>query len=418
MGRAVMIFPPRTLLKKSFPPLAAVFILLLAVFLSPAPAQTEQIKILLLTPPHLSGSPWSKAYLKGAELAAAEINAREGQRGLQILLVLRSGDPLYLKKGEDLRDLIADQKIQFLMGDIQRDSIPLVSQVAQEKKVPFLAFPFDFLDSPPSSGDSNSFFWISPAPEAFQRATVRMSAQLPLKRYFFLSRDSQTGRTWAKYFWEELRRLKPDFVMAGEMFVPAGTEDYTPAIEKILSADTELCISFLGANAWPRFIKSGKKMGYFKKTTHFEVESGSQESLTALKTLSPEGIWGVSAFPFWALGLKETREFVARYRQKTGSYPNLEALSGYVSLYALTAAMKKADSAAPEKVTANLKGLAFRTPVGTLNIHPADNRVLWPIWCGATQSSTEYPFQILGDLKAFGPDSFAPQAETVVKPAP
>jgi len=341
-------------------------------------------------------------------MAVAEANAREGKQGLQFLLVLRGEDPIQGKNPNWLRELIVEERLHFLMGEISKDFIPQISRLVEQLRVPFLVYPTEFIQVAATGEKPTGLFWISPSPEAFQRATVRTVAQFSKKRFFLLARDSSGGRRWAKYFWEELKRLKPDAQPVGELFLPGNVGNYGPYIQAILSAKTEVCISHLGGIEWPRFARVAKKQDYFRQIIHFELESGSLESLAALKKDAPEGVWGVSAFPFWALGWKETREFVAKFKEKTNSYPGLNALSGYVSIYALLEAIKKSGSLDPDRVIGILEGLTFRTPVGLLAIRKADHRALWPIWCGSIRFAAGYPFAVLGDLKAFGPDSFSP----------
>jgi len=395
--------------KKEIPLLAIRFSILFffSLFLSPAHS-AEPVKIGLLTSPQATSSRSAKPYLRGAEMAVAELNAREGKKGVQLLLVLREGLYIQRKDLNELRELIWEERIQFLMGEVLKEAIQGISKLAQEQRMAFLVFPIEFIEAASTGAEPSNLFWISPAPEAFQRAAVRTAAQFPKKRFYLLTRDSGFGRNWAKYFWEELKKLKPEAMPVGEFFLPWKVDDYSPHVQSILSTKAEVCLSHLGAREWLRFAKSAKKLGYFKQIIHFELENGTLEALVALKKDAPEGVWGVSAFPFWALGWKETHEFVAKYRKKTNSYPSLDALSGYVSIYALFEAMKKAGSMDSQRVIGTLEGLTFRTPVGLLAIRPSDHRALWPIWCGSTKFISGYPFAILEDLKAFGPDSFFP----------
>jgi len=395
--------------RKSLPMLAILLTILCDSSLFSSQAHGgETVRIGLLTPPQELGFRPGEAYLRGAEMAVAEVNAREGKQGLQVLLVLRPEHRVQGKNLNWLRELIVEERLHFLMGEVRKEDIPQVSRQIQQQIMPFLVFPTEFIEAASTGEEPTSLFWISPAPEAFQRATVRTAAQFSKKRFFFLTRNSSIGRVWAKYFWEELKRLKPDAQSVGELFLPGKVADYGPFIQTILSAKTEVCMSHLGRIEWPRFAKVAKKQDYFRQIIHFELEGGSLESLVALKRDAPEGVWGVSAFPFWALGWKETRDFVAKYKEKTKAYPGLDALSGYVSIYAFLEAIKKSGSSDPGRVIGTLEGLTFRTPVGQLAIRKADHRALWPIWCGSIRFTPEYPFAVLGDLKAFGPDSFSP----------
>ncbi len=376
----------------------------------PAPG-AEPVKIVILTPSIESAAPQALPYLKGAEMAVAEVNSGEGKRGLQLLLILRVGDPLQGRNLKELRELMLDKNVRSLMGEVPKEAISPIAKLAQERRIPFLVFPTEFLEAAPAGVEPANLFWISPSPEAFQRAAVRLAAQFPHKRYYYLGRDSTLGRAWAKYFWEELKRTKPDAQSVGEILLFGQVDNYGPYIQGILSSQAEVCFSYLGSKEWPRFANLAKKQGYFKKTTHFELESGSLESLTALRKDAPEGVWGISAFPFWALDWKETRDFVARFKEKVQAYPGLDALSGYLSVQALVAAMKKAGSLNPENLVKTLEGLTIRTPVGLLGFRQADHRALWPIWGGASKFVSDYPFAVLGDLKAFGPDSFYPEKQ-------
>ena len=386
-------------------PLGFSFFLL---FLSSKALGVEPVKIGLLIPPQEFNKSAGQPYLRGAEMAVAELNAREGKQGIQFLLVLREGRYIREKELDELRKIILEDQLHFLLGAMAKEAVLPVAKLAQEERLPFLVFPVDFMETISIGTEPSNLFWISPALEAFQRAAVRTAAQLPMKKFFLLAQESKIGRNWVKYFWEELRRLKPGAEPAGEIFLPQKVGDYGPSLQTILAAKTEVCLSHLGAKEWLRFVKTAQKQGYFKKITHFELESGNLESLLALQKNAPEGIWGISAFPFWALGWQETKEFVAHYREKYQSYPGLQALSGYISIYALVEAMKKGGSLNPERVLRTLPGLNFRTPIGPMAIRSTDHRALWPIWVGASTFTSDYPFAILGDLKAFGPDSFQP----------
>ena len=394
--------------RKPLPVFIYFFLSLLPLFFSSNSFCEMRIKIGLLTPPEEAKTELGGSYLQGAEMAAAEVNSKEGKKGVQILLVLRGGTYTSPKELHLLQATIVEERLSFLMGAIGKQAILPVSRMARDLRVPFLVFPQEFLDAASTGEEPANLFWISPAPEAFQRAAVRTVAQFPQHRFFLLARDSAIGRSLGKYFWEELRRLKPDAQGVGEIYFPGPVNDYTAAMQYVLSVNAEVCLSHLGPKEWVRFAKTGNKQGYFKKITHFELESGNLNSLEALKKAAPEGVWGVSAFPFWGLGWKETSEFVNKYRKKYQTYPGLDALSGYISVYAILEAVKKTGSTDGEKNIGALQTLNLQTPVGPLAIRNTDHRALWPIWCGISGFTLDYPFAILKDLKAFGPDSFSP----------
>jgi branched-chain amino acid transport system substrate-binding protein len=394
----------REKLKKTiFLPIYILLFSCLPFFAPPPLGAAEPLRICLLMSAPQSSLQADKAYLWGAEMAVAEVNASEGQQGIQLILVLRQGPHSQRKELKDLREVLLEEHARFLMGRMDKEDILPVSRVARELKIPFLAFPIDFIEAASTAGEPGSLFWISPAPEAFQRAAVRTVAAFSGNRYYLLARNSQIGRSWAQYFWEELRRLKPNSQRVGETFLPARVRDFKPYIQGVLSAKAEVCISHLGVREWPDFVDLAKRQDYFKKVNHFEMESGRLESLMALRKKAPEGVWGASGFPFWALGWNETREFVQKFKKKHNVYPNLSALSAYITIYAIFETLKKLGSYDYEKAINALETLTLQTPIGPLTIRQSDHRVMWPIWCGSMKYVSDYPFPILGDLGAFGP---------------
>lgn len=395
------------------PPALFISFLSLILLFAPSVSAGEPIKIGLLGPPPNGAGSAFKSYLRGAEIAAAEVNAKEGKQSIQFLLALRGGNFSQERELKDLREFLVEERIHFLLGYVGHESILPIARTAQEKKIPFLVFSMAFLEATSSGKEPPNLFWISPAPEAFQRAAVRTAAQFSENRFFLLARGSASGGSWVNYFWEALRRLKPEAISAGELFLGDQETDYQSPLKAILASRAEVCLSHLGGKEWMRFAKAAKTQNYFKKIIHFELESAHQEILTALQKEAPEGVWGINTFPFWFLEGRETQDFVAKYRSRTGGYPGIDALSGYGSVYALLEAMKKAASFESEKIMDALGGLSFPTPVGALSIRKTDRRALWPIWSGVSKKISNYPFPILKELKALGPDSFlSPTGET------
>lgn len=369
---------------------------------------TNFIKIGLLTSTSNTYPGAAKAFIRGAEIAVAEINSAEEKKEIQFLLYLWTGFANRQIELQELRQKIEIEEIRFLMGTIRQESILPVAQIAKEKKMPFFVFPDDLMELYSAHPEPENLFWLSPSPEAFQRAVVRQIVKFPGKHIFFLAQDSRLNRSWSKYFWEEVRKLKPEAKPAGEFFLPPQVEDFAEHVKIILSAKPEICVSNLSLLQWLRFVPSAKKEGYFKKTTHFELASGNLEYLIPLGREYPRGVWGVSAFPFWGITEEKTQKFVNKFREQTNSYPTLPALSGYVCIYALMESMKKGNTVNPERILKILPNLNFSTPIGQLTIRASDRRALWPIWCGVSTFSYSYPFAILKDLHYYGPDAFQP----------
>lgn len=107
----------------------------------------ETVKIGLLTPRQELGFNPGEAYLRGAEMAVAEANAREGKEGQQLLLVLRGEHHIQGENLNWLRELIVEERLHFLMGEARKEDIPQISRMVQQQRLPFLVFPIEFMEA-------------------------------------------------------------------------------------------------------------------------------------------------------------------------------------------------------------------------------------------------------------------------------
>src|SRR4030042_2622030 len=94
----------RIVLEKMTLPKAVVFFIPFLFFLplSSITHSAEPIRIGLLLPPRETDTHSGNSYLKGAEMAVAEVNSREGKQGITLILALREGS---YKEGKNMNEL-------------------------------------------------------------------------------------------------------------------------------------------------------------------------------------------------------------------------------------------------------------------------------------------------------------------------
>ena len=88
---------------------------------------------------------------------------------------------------------------------------------------------------------------------------------------------------------------------------------------------------------------------------------------------TPDG-WWVTGYPWSEINTPEHRRFREAYEKRWKDYPRAGSVVGYTSVYAIAAAVKKANSADTEKLVASLKGLEMQSPFGPIVWRPIDHQ--------------------------------------------
>jgi ABC-type branched-subunit amino acid transport system substrate-binding protein len=149
------------------------------------------------------------------------------------------------------------------------------------------------------------------------------------------------------------------------------------------------------------FFKGAMGFKLFEKVFVIDPDMGYIESLAPLGKDFPEGFLGSQHYPFYILDNPASNAFVKKYREATGTLPNL-AVQSYVTVYALANAIKKAGVVDVEKVVDALSGMKLKdTPVGDMIIQDFDHQATWPYWLGKVKYSEKHGLAILTNPESF-----------------
>ena len=151
-----------------------------------------------------------------------------------------------------------------------------------------------------------------------------------------------------------------------------------------------------------RFVKQAKPYGFFSKTQYLAIGQGDLDVVVPLGAEAPEGMWVSSNYTFYHPDSPANRDFVAKYKARTGDLPPSGAAFAYTSTYFLAEAIRKAKSTETEKVVDALEGLTVETVHGPLTIRAYDHQSNKGQYFGRLKKAPEYPFLIIGDLQYIG----------------
>ena len=365
-------------MKLNQPPL--LFAAALAVFAQGAPAQ-EPIRIGELNSYKVFAA-FLDPYRKGWELAQEEVNTGGGVLGRRIEIVSRddNGNP-----GDAVRvaeELLAREKVSFLMGTFASNVGLAVADLAKQRKVLFLAAE-PLTDKIVWENGNRYTFRLRPSTYMQTAMLIPEGVKLAKKRWAIVYPNYEYGQSATRAFKELLKKAQPGVEFVAEQATPLGKLDAGPVVQALADAKPDAIFSSLFAGDLARFVREGNTRGLFKGRAVLDLLGGEPEYLDPLKDEAPEG-WYVTGYPWYAIDTPEHRRFLDAYRKRWNDYPRAGSVVGYTAVMAAAAAIRKAGSTDTEKLVEAMKGLRVDTPFGPVSFRALDHQSTMGAYVGRT----------------------------------
>jgi branched-chain amino acid transport system substrate-binding protein len=311
-------------------------------------------------------------YKKGMELALEEINASGGVLGRKLELVTRDdgGNP-----GDAVRvaeELISREKVNVLMGTFASNVGLAVSNLAAQRKVLFLASE-PLTDKIVWENGNRYTFRLRPSTYMQTAMLIPEAVKLKKKRWAIVYPNYEYGQSATASFKKLLKAAQPDVEFVAEQAPPLGKIDAGAVVQALIDAKPEAIFSSLFAADLQKFVREGNTRGLFRNTPVFNLIAGEPEYLDTLKDETPDG-WWVTGYPWSAINTPEHRKFRDAYQKRWKDYPRQGSVVGYVSVYTVANALRKAGSTDTEKLVEAMKGLEMGTPFGPIVWRPIDHQ--------------------------------------------
>jgi branched-chain amino acid transport system substrate-binding protein len=297
-------------------------------------------------------------YKKGMELAVEEINAAGGK--VQLVTRDDGGNP-----GDAVRvaeELITREKVDVLMGTFASNVGLAVSNLANQRKVLFLASE-PLTDKLVWENGNRYTFRLRPSTYMQVAMLVPEAAKLKKKRWAIVYPNYEYGQSAAASFKKLLAEAQPGVEFVGEQAPALGKIDAGAVVQALADSKPDAIFSALFAADLQRFVREGNTRGLFRSAAVFNLLAGEPEYLDTLKDETPDG-WWVTGYPWSEINTPEHRRFRDAYQKRWNDYPRQGSVVGYTAVQAAAAAVRKAGSADTEKLVQALKGLEMQTPFG------------------------------------------------------
>ncbi|MGH8821680.1 MAG: ABC transporter substrate-binding protein [Rhodoferax sp.] len=357
-----------------------------------AAAQTQPIKIGVVTPLSGTYAGIGQQVKMGLELAAKEINAGGGVMGRKLELIYEDGEANPAVAVQKAEKLFQVNKVDFLTGTVNSGATLAVGQVA-ERNARLMATTVSFADSITGDKCSPNVFRVN-ASAGMQSAALAnwMASATPNAKVFYLGPDYEMGRSTVAAF--KAAAETKGATSVGEVFAPLGNKDYSPFFGQIRAAQPTVLYTSVAGNDTVRLLT---QMADFGLNRNLQVVGASgtvtSQNLPAIGKAANGFVTGVGYAI--SLGTPENKKFVTAFEALNKVQPDLYGADSYGVLYFYKAAVEKAKSTDTDKVRKAMGGLQWATPQGMKTMRASDHQAMQDMYAVRVNDGK---FEIVGKV--------------------
>lgn len=343
-----------------------------------------------------------------AELLIDEMNAKGGIGGVKIA-------PTFIDEGiggdkmlSEYRRLVQEQGVKVMLSAISSGNCNIVAPVAEDLKV--LNVMWD-CGTEKILEQKRYKYVVRTQANATTEMVATVMYLLKTKPNFstvaVVNQDYAWGRDSWEIFINTLKALKPDVKVVAEMFPKLGASDFSTEISRLQAMKPDVVLNTSWGGDLDTFVRQASQRGLFKGSTMF-VMPLAESSFERLGDAMPEGaIVGARGDHYWLH--PETKDdpahkdFVARFKAKTGAYPiyptyhMAQALVGLKTGYEAAIKANGGKWPSPEQVADAMRKIKFKA-YGREIVMREDGQGLEAQLLGLSKRTPKYPFVVMDKM--------------------
>jgi branched-chain amino acid transport system substrate-binding protein len=358
----------------------------------PAAAQGKPIRIGEINSYSGLATVYTFPYREGIHMAVKEINDAGGVLGRPLEFIFRDDK---LKPDEAVkaaRELVGQEKVDFLAGCISSGVGLAISAYAKEVKT--LYFATHCQTSRLTWDDGHRYVaHTTNNVNQYIRALAKKAAATPYKKWAHISPDYEYGHNVWDEFIAYLKQLKPDVQVVQQNWPKLGETDHSSYITALLQSGAEGMLSVVWGAQEIAFVKQARPFGLFDKIHLVSASVGNPDELEPLGKEAPIGAL-TPGFAWYDEGMQKRHpklaEWAKKYEARVKKDPTLGASWGYASAYLIAEAIKRAKSTDTEKVISALgEGYEMEFPWGKVIMRGCDQQAIPPQWTGVVKMNAQ-----------------------------
>jgi branched-chain amino acid transport system substrate-binding protein len=343
-----------------------------------------------------------------AELLIEEINASGGIGGVKVSATFMDegvgGDKLL----SEYRRLVQEQGVRVMLSAISSGNCNIIAPVAEDLKV--LNVMWDCGTEKILEDRSYKYVVRTQAnatPEMVATVLYLVKTRPNFSTVAVVNQDYAWGRDSWEIFLNTLRVFKPDVKVVAEMFPKLGASDFSTEISRLQAMRPDVVLSTSWGGDLDTFVRQAAQRGLFAQGATFVLPL-LESSLERLGGVVPDGIIaGARGEHYWLH--PETKDdpahkqFVSKYRAKTGAYPIYPTYHMAQALFGLKTGFESAIKAnggkwpSTEQVAEAMRKMEFKAYGRPIRMRE-DGQGLEDQMLGLTRKVPQYPFAVMDKM--------------------
>jgi len=341
--------------------ISAVAVLLLACVLWGGALAADTIKVGVLLPLTGSQAKFGEIEKRSYEMAAEEINAKGGIKGMKIELLFEddTGKPDVGRSG--VEKLISREKVPVITGGYSSSVTAAAAPVAQQFKVPFVICTGSADDITEKGYDY--VFRINPPASEYPKSveTFLKEVATDVKTAALLYENSAFGQSSSKSFEEDAKASGLKIVV--KEGYQAGAIDFKPILTKVKAANPDMIYMVSYVMDASLLMRQSKELRINPKMF---VGGGAGFTLPEFAKSAGDAADGVYSATLWVetLPFPGAREYFDKYKKKYGDETEYHGAEAYAAMYVVADALTRAKSITPKDVRDALTTTDMKTAFG------------------------------------------------------
>ncbi|APZ44591.1 ABC transporter substrate-binding protein [Acidihalobacter ferrooxydans] len=355
-------------------------------------AASDAVRIGVLNPSTGTYAELGKNQTRGAQMAAAEINAAGGVMNRPLELIVTDTSSKTGLAVSKAHQLVRQNGVHFLQGTV---SSAVSEAIEQASKGMDTLFVDSGGHATPVTGKYCTWNTFRVCTTTYMLAAGIADTLMKKygKRWYFLTPNYAFGLTEQAAF-ESILKANGGTVL-GAALAPLGTTDFSSYLIQAQAARPD-CLIILQAG--DDLVHALTQINQFGLQHKFGVAGGMME-LEVLKALPRAARVGAWSFEWWwnQPNTPHVKRFVDGYRKRYGSneYPTARSWFGYVATHAIAQAANEAKSLNSMKVARAMAGMTLPPQVAlepaSLQFRTSDHQLMAGIYAGEVNAGGTYP---------------------------
>lgn len=343
-----------------------------------------------------------------AELLIEDINKAGGIGGVKVV-------PTFIDEGiggdkllSEYRRLVQEQGVRTMLASISSGNCNVLAPVAEDLKV--LNIMWDC--GTEKILESKRFKYVvrtqaNATTEMVAAVMYLMKVKPDFKTIAVVNQDYAWGRDSWEIFINTVKAFKPDVRVVAEMFPKLGAADFSTEISRLQALRPDVVLNTGWGGDLDTFVRQANQRGLFKQGATF-VMPLIESSLERLGDAVPDGIVaGARGDHYWAHPETQNdpkhKDFVARFKAKTGAYPiyptyhMAQALIGLKTGYEAAIKANGGKWPSPEQVADAMRTMKFKAFGREISMRE-DGQGLEAQLLGLTKRTPKHPFAVIDKM--------------------